>query len=76
VTQIEAVHHSIPLVVTDIPGARMLVKESGFGAVAETENPKNLARAIIDVMSHRKNYLTFHKKALQFLHAYDVFHLD
>lgn len=76
VTQIEAVYHGIPLVVTDIPGARMLVKASGFGAIAQPENPKDLARAVIDVITNRKNYLTFHKKALQFLHHHELFKLD
>lgn len=76
VTQIEAVNHKVPLVVTDIPGARMLVKKSGFGAIAKPEDPIDLARAIVDVISNRKIYLTFHKKALQCLHDHELFKLD
>ncbi len=76
VTQIEAAHNEVPIVVTNIPGARMLVKESGFGALAQSKNPSSLAKTIVATLKNRKMYLQNKKKALQFLHAYDVFHFD
>ncbi len=76
VTQIEAVHYGVPIVVTDIPGARMLVKESGFGAIAKPEDPLDLARIIIKVVTNKKKYLQNEKKALQFLNKYEIYPLN
>ncbi len=76
VTQIEAVHYGAPLVVTDIPGARMLVKESGFGAIAKPEDPVDLALKIVDVVKNKKMYLQNEKKAIQFLNKYEIYPLN
>lgn len=71
VTQIEAVKSKVPIVVTDIPGARMLVKESGFGIIVPPENPKALANGIIKAIQERDTLLKNHDKATSFLKKYE-----
>lgn len=52
-TQIEAALQHVPLVCTDIPGARMLIKETGFGEIVKTEDHTSLAHGIITVIQNR-----------------------
>lgn len=75
-TQIEVIQKKIPIVVTDIPGARMLVKSSGFGKIVAKDDPRDLAHGIIEVIAHKKNILKNHKKSLAFLKEYENFQLD
>ena len=75
-TQIEAVQQRVPIVVTDIPGARMLVKSSGFGKVVAPEDPYALAQGIIEVIKQKKRLAANHAKALQFLKKYENFRID
>jgi glycosyltransferase involved in cell wall biosynthesis len=76
VTQIESVKCGTPSVVTDIPGARMLVKASGFGEIAKTEDPQSLADAIIKVLENKEAYLQNKDKATEFLKKYEQFRID
>lgn len=72
-TQIEALLAGVPVVVTNIPGARVPVIKTGMGLVVEKENPNELAKAIIAVVKRKRNYLKpkavsnyfSHKDALQ-----------
>lgn len=50
--QIESLLAGTPLVTSDIPGARVVVKETGFGILVEPQNPHALAEGIIDVLRH------------------------
>jgi glycosyltransferase involved in cell wall biosynthesis len=50
--QVEALRASVPVVVSDIPGARVLVRESGYGALFEKENADDLAQQLIHVLQH------------------------
>lgn len=72
-TQIEAWECKVPIVVTDIPGARMLVKTSGFGVVVEPESQQALADGIIEVLKNRSKYLKNFSKAHTFLKTYENF---
>lgn len=60
--QAEAMLSGIPIVVSDIPGARFLVQKTGFGKIFEKENSHDLAQKIIlavreleSLQSHYKN---------------------
>jgi glycosyltransferase involved in cell wall biosynthesis len=55
IVQVEAIEHRVPIVVTDIPGARWLVKQSGFGVLAAPENPDSLAAAIVTALKRGKS---------------------
>jgi glycosyltransferase involved in cell wall biosynthesis len=46
----------VPVVVTDVPGARWLVKTTGAGKIVPPENASALARAITDVLTHHNVY--------------------
>lgn len=55
-TQIEAALSNCPIVVADIPGARMLVKETGLGKITLPNNPAALAHSIISVIKNKNEY--------------------
>jgi glycosyltransferase involved in cell wall biosynthesis len=59
---VEAQIASIPVVVSDIPGARYTVKKTGMGIVVDAHNPKHLAEAIIEVIRHKDRYCNQNKK--------------
>lgn len=61
-TQIEAVLQHIPTVCTDIPGARMLVKETGYGEITNTEDHLSLAHGIITLIQNREKDKNFYEK--------------
>ncbi|MBM7842667.1 glycosyltransferase family 4 protein [Herpetosiphon giganteus] len=54
--QIEALLAGTPLVTSDIPGARVVVQETGFGRLVETQNPRALADGIIEVLKNPQTY--------------------
>ena len=62
-TQIEAVQKGVPVVVTDTPGARMLVKSSGFGEVVPMEDPEGLAAGLIKVLDNPESYAHLQERA-------------
>ncbi len=72
ITQIEAALSGTPLVCTDIPGARVLIKESEFGELADAEDPKSLAKAIMQVVRNRSRYLVKKESAIQFLRSFST----
>lgn len=47
--QVEAMKLGVPVVASDIPGARVAVQMTGMGTLVEKEQPKKLAKAICDV---------------------------
>lgn len=71
-TQIEAGLSRIPIVVTDIPGARVPVISTGFGEIAAPENAQSLARSIIEVVKNRNIYMKNHLKFKNFLKKYSA----
>lgn len=54
--QVEAMLCGTPVVATDIPGARVVVRETGFGRLARPHDPQSLAEAIIETLRHRERY--------------------
>ncbi len=75
-TQMEAAYSGVPIVCTDIPGARMLVKETGFGTIVASNDSNALADGIIDVLENRMKYIQKKKNAIPFLKKYDTFTID
>jgi len=55
--QVEAVLLGIPVVCTDIPGARWVVKSTGMGVLVQSRNPLSLARGIIKVLKGRESFI-------------------
>ncbi len=56
-TQVEAMLCGTPVVATDIPGARVVVRETGFGQLAPACDPPGLARTILETLRDRERYL-------------------
>ncbi len=52
--QVEAIEHGVPIVVSDIPGARWPVKESGFGKITEPESTDSLSDSIIYCLMNKE----------------------
>ena len=42
-----------PVVATDIPGARVVVRETGYGLLCEPGSPESLARALVEALDRR-----------------------
>jgi glycosyltransferase involved in cell wall biosynthesis/ubiquinone/menaquinone biosynthesis C-methylase UbiE len=55
-TEIEAMLCGTPVVVSDIPGARVVVQETGFGRLAPASQPGALADVLYHVMQKREQY--------------------
>ena len=51
--QVEAMLSGTPVVVTDVPGARVVVRETGFGLIAPPQDAGALARAIVEALDRR-----------------------
>lgn len=75
-TQMEAATSGVPIVCTNIPGARMLVKETGFGTIVTPNDPSALANGIIEVLKNREAYMKNQKKVIPFLKKYDAFTIN
>ena len=55
--QVEAMRCGTPVVATDIPGARVVVKETGMGELAPPGDPVALGKAIVKVLDRRAAYV-------------------
>lgn len=65
--QAEAILAGKPSIVSDIPGARYLVKESHFGLISEKEDPRDLASKLIQAVKKRNQLMKQYHKALVLL---------
>ncbi|MBI2611946.1 glycosyltransferase family 4 protein [Candidatus Gottesmanbacteria bacterium] len=54
--QVEAMLCGTPVVATDIPGARQIVKKTGMGLLAKPNNPESLALSIIEVVKGKERF--------------------
>ncbi len=54
--QVEAMLCGTPVVASDIPGARVVVRETGFGRLAPPHDPAGLAATIADVLREPERY--------------------
>lgn len=61
--QLEAMSYKVPVIVSNIFGARYLVKKTGFGLIFQKENEKDLAKKIVFALKNKdkllKNYENF-----------------
>ena len=57
IVQVEAMLCGIPVVASDIPGARVVVRETGYGRLAPPHDPPALAATIVETLHHRERYL-------------------
>ncbi len=55
--QVEAMRCGTPVVATDIPGARVVVRKTGMGEIVPPQNPEALGEAIIRIFDNRATYV-------------------
>lgn len=55
--QVEALLKGIPVVCTDIPGARWVVRTTGMGVLVKPQSPSSLAKGILKVMKDRNKFV-------------------
>lgn len=74
-TQAEAALLGVPVVASDVPGARMLVRETGFGELVRPGDPAELAEGILAVLRHRDRYVSKYDQVERFFqrHGQPVF---
>lgn len=63
---VEAMLSGVPLVVTDIAGARQQVKMTGMGSIVKSSDPVSLANGIVQVLTKKKAYSKKREKVIQF----------
>ena len=68
-TQVEAMLSGTPVVTSDIPGARVVVRETGFGRLFPARDPKGLAEAIGQVFRNREQYQPDRQAVLKIFNA-------
>jgi glycosyltransferase involved in cell wall biosynthesis len=54
--QVEALLCGTPVVASDIPGARVVVRETGFGRLAAPNHPRALARTVVETLRDLNQY--------------------
>lgn len=59
--QLEAMSYKVPVIVSNIFGARYLVKKTGFGLIFQKENEKDLAKKIVFALKNKDNLLKNYK---------------
>ncbi|HVA96860.1 MAG TPA: glycosyltransferase family 4 protein [Candidatus Acidoferrales bacterium] len=65
--QAEAMLCGTPAIVSDIPGLRYLVKESGFGMTFKSESSESLAEAIVACSNKKQSIMKNEKKLRELL---------
>jgi glycosyltransferase involved in cell wall biosynthesis len=70
--QAEAMLCGTPAIVTDIPGLRYLVKESGFGLTFQTESPDALSHAMIRFIAKKPIIMKNEKKLQELLDKHTI----
>jgi glycosyltransferase involved in cell wall biosynthesis/ubiquinone/menaquinone biosynthesis C-methylase UbiE len=56
--QVESLLSGTPVVATDIPGARVVLQETGMGRLVPPHDPNGLAAGIVEVLGHPECYRT------------------
>ncbi len=70
--QAEAMLCGVPSITSDIPGARWLVKKTGFGTLFQSQNPQDLAQAVLTTVKNRENILKNYDKVLKILNNDEI----
>lgn len=55
--QVEAMMMGVPVVVTDLPGVRIPIRETGMGLIVPIKNSQKLAEEIVEVLLNRNRYI-------------------
>jgi len=67
--QVEALLAGTPVVATDIPGARVVIRETGFGQLAPARDPAGLARTLVETWRRRAEFEPSHERVRELFRA-------
>lgn len=67
--QIEAMLSGTPVVASDIPGARVVVRETGFGLLAPPRDPEGLARTLVEAHERRSELSPTRSRVREFFNT-------
>ncbi len=70
--QIEAMLCGAPVVASNLPGVREIVNKTGYGKIAKIRDSKDIARQIIEVVSHHGNYKPNREKVIELFDPRDA----
>lgn len=74
--QMEAALSGVPLLCTDIPGARMLVKETGVGLLTPVDNLPRMAESIVNLIKNNSRFRRRQKEVREYFKKNGQFKLD
>jgi len=57
IVQVEAMLCGAPVVASDLPGVREVIHKTGFGRISKVKDPEDIARQIIEVVTHKEQYV-------------------
>ena len=69
--QLEAMFCGVPVVASDLPGVRTIVKNTKMGLISKVKDEKDLAEKIIKILNNRDKYIIPKKKLLS-IYSNDV----
>lgn len=72
IVQMEAMAVGVPAVVSDIPGLRFLVQQTGFGIVCEKESPAALAEACVQAVENKQKLQAAYPKLVALLDEHNL----
>lgn len=72
ITQVEAALTGTPVISTNIPGARELVRQTGFGEIVSPEDPAALAEGVVKVLRHNEEYQKYKNRIPAFLEEFSA----
>lgn len=62
--QVEAMLQGTPVVASDMPGVREVIKRTGYGRLSKMKDSTDIARQIIEVVSNKKEYKPDREKVI------------
>jgi len=65
IVQVEAMLCGTPVVASDLPGPREVVKKTGFGRISRIKDPQDIATQIIEVAANPKKYQPRRDKVIE-----------
>jgi len=63
--QVEAMLCGAPVVASNLPGVREVIRRTGYGRISKLKNPKDIAKQIVEVVTHSKKYKPVREKVIE-----------